>query len=104
MSFLPVSTDPCGLVLYGQPANNPDWQYIGRVDYNKSEKNQMFARYYIYNYTAQAFFDGKNALTTGPNPGNRDETNTLTLGDNYSISASKINSFHITFDRRFQSG
>jgi len=99
-SYIPVSTDTCGLYLYGQPANNPDWQYVGRVDYNKSEKNQMFVRYYIYNYTAEAFFDGKNALTTGPNPGNRDETNTLTLGDTYTFSPTQVNSFHITFDRR----
>ena len=100
LSYIPVSSDPCGLELYGQPANNPDWQYIGKVDFIKSEKNNMFARYYIYNYTGQAFFDGKNALTTGPNPGNRDETNTVTLGDTYTIGASKVNSFHLTFDRR----
>ena len=31
--YIPTSTDPCGLILYGQPANNPDWQAIGRVDY-----------------------------------------------------------------------
>ena len=99
-SYIPVSTDNCGLYLYGQLANNPDWQYIGRVDYNKSEKNQMFVRYYIYNYTAETFFNGTNALTTGPNPGNRDETNTLTLGDTYTISPTKVNSFHVTFDRR----
>ena len=81
LSYLPVSSDPCGVELYGQPANNPDWQYIGRVDYTKSARHNIYVRYYIYNYTAQAFFNGKNALTTGPNPGNRDETNTVTLGD-----------------------
>lgn len=100
LSYIPQSSDTCGLYLYGQPANNPDWQYIGRVDYNKSDKNQMFLRYYIYNYTGQAFFDGKNALTTGPNPGNRDETNTVTIGDTYTFSPTKVNSFHATFDRR----
>ncbi len=100
LSYIPVSSDPCGLYLYGQPSNNPDWQYIGKVDYTKSQKHNMFARYYIYNYTAQSFFDGKNALTTGPNPGNRDETNTVTLGDTYTLSPTKVNSFHVTFDRR----
>jgi hypothetical protein len=99
-SYLPVSSDPCGLFLYGQLANNPDWQYVGRVDYTRSDKHLLYARYYIYNYTAEAFFDGKNALTTGPNPGNKDETNTLTLGDTYSFSATRVNSLHLTFDRR----
>ncbi len=98
--YVPVSTDPCGLVLYGQPANNPDWQTIGRVDYVLSEKHSMYGRYYVYNYTAQAFFNGTNALTTGPNPGNRDETNTGTFGDTYTVSPTQVNSFHATFNRR----
>ena len=79
--YVPTSTDNCGIELYGQPANNPDWQAIGRVDYVLSEKHSMYGRYYIYNYTAQRFFNGTNVLTTGPNPGNLDETNNATFGD-----------------------
>ena len=52
--YIPMSTDNCGLLLYGQPANNPDWQYIGRVDYVRSEKHTIYGRFYNYNYTAQA--------------------------------------------------
>jgi len=100
LKFIPVSTDPCGLYLYGQPSNNPDWQYIGRVDYVRSEKHTIFGRFFNYNYTAQRFFDGKNALTTGPNPGNLDNTVTATLGDTYIVSPTMVNSFHATFDRR----
>lgn len=100
LTYIPVSTDPCGLFLYGQLANNPDWQVVGKVDYLRSDRQNMFARYYIYNFTAQAFFDGKNALTTGPNPGNKDQSMTMTLGDTYTISPTTVNSFHATFDRR----
>jgi len=99
-SYLPVSTDNCGLQLYGQLANNPDYQYMGRVDYVQSEKHSMFGRYYLYNFTAQAFFNGTNVLTTGPNPGNRDQTMTATFGDTYALSPTAVNSFHATFDRR----
>ena len=98
--YIPTSTDPCGLLLFGQPSNNPDWQYIGRVDYILSERHSLYGRFYNYNYTAQAFFDGSNALTTGPNPGNKDNTVTLTLGDTYTLSPTMVNSFHATFDRR----
>jgi len=98
--YIPTSTDPCGLILYGQPANNPDWQVIGRVDYVISDKHVLYGRYYIYNYTAQAFFNGTNALTSGPNPGARDETNSVTLGDTYTLSPTQVNSFHATFNRR----
>lgn len=98
--YIPTSTDPCGLILYGQPANNPDWQAIGRVDYVISPNHSFFGRYTIYNYTAQAFFDGSNALTSGPNPGARDETNAVTFGDTYTLSPTQVNSFHATFNRR----
>ena len=100
LNYIPVSSDRCGLVLFGQPANNPDWQIIGRIDYVKSARHQIYGRYYIYNFTAQSFFDGKNALTTGPNPGNLDETNTVTLGDTFTINPTMVNSFHATFNRR----
>jgi hypothetical protein len=99
-SYIPQSTDNCGLFLYGQPANNPDYQYIGRVDYVRSDKHTLFGRYYLYNYTAEAFYNGSNALTTGPNPGNRDQTMTATFGDTYTLSPTSLNSFHATFDRR----
>jgi hypothetical protein len=98
--YIPTSTDNCGIYLYGQPANNPDWQVDGRVDYIRSDKHTLFGRYFIYNYTAEAFFNGTNALTTGPNPGNRDETNNVTLGDTYTLSPTSVNSFHATFNRR----
>jgi hypothetical protein len=100
LSYIPVSTDNCGTFLYGQPANNPDWQVIGRVDYVRSDKHTLYGRYYIYNYTAQAFFDGKDALTTGPTPGNKDQTETVTFGDTYLFTATAVNSFHATFNRR----
>ncbi|HEV3197329.1 MAG TPA: carboxypeptidase regulatory-like domain-containing protein [Bryobacteraceae bacterium] len=99
-NYVPTSANPCGLMLYGQPANNPDDQWIGRIDYLRSEKHTIYGRYFIYDYTAQSFFDGKNALTTGPNPGNRDRSHALTLGDTYTLSPSMVNSFHATFDRR----
>lgn len=98
-TYIPVSTDPCGVYLYAYPTNNPDWQVIGRVDYVRSEKHTLFARYYIYNYTALTLFDGKNALTTG-SAGNKDETNTVTFGDTYTVSPTMVNSLHATFDRR----
>jgi hypothetical protein len=100
LSFIPISTDNCGTFLYGQPANNPDWQVIGRVDYVRSDKHTLYGRYYIYNYTAQTFYDGKDALTTGPTPGNKDQTETVTFGDTYLFTPTAVNSFHATFDRR----
>jgi hypothetical protein len=98
-TYIPVSNDPCGKTYFGYLANNPDDQWIGRVDYNISSKQAFFGRYYIYDYKALSLFDGKNALTTG-SPGNDQRSQTMTIGDTYTISASAVNSFHATFDRR----
>ena len=98
-TYIPVSADPCGLTYFGYLANNPDDQWIGRVDYNISGKQQFYGRYFIYDYLAQSLFDGKNALTTG-SPGNQDRSETMTIGDTYTFSPTAINSFHATFDRR----
>jgi Carboxypeptidase regulatory-like domain len=98
-SFIPLSTDPCGKTLFGYLTNNPDDQWIGRVDYVISSKQTFFGRYYLYDYTALSVFDGKNALTTGT-PGNFDRSETMTIGDTYSFSPTLVNAFHATFDRR----
>src|SRR5664280_2952583 len=98
-TYIPVSADPCGKTYFGYLANNPDDQWIGRVDYNVSAKQAFFGRYFIYEYKALSLFDGKNALTTG-SPGNEQRSQTMTIGDTYTFSASAVNSFHATFDRR----
>jgi hypothetical protein len=99
-TYFPTSTNPCGTYLWGLPANNPDDQWIGRVDYNISSKHMFFGRYYIYDYLALPIFDGKNALTTSTTPGNWDRSQTMTIGDTYTVSPTSVNSFHATFDRR----
>jgi hypothetical protein len=98
-NYIPVSSDPCGKVEYGIPANNPDNQWVGRVDYLLSPKHAIFGRYYIYDFTAQTTFDGSNALTT-TTPGNMDRAQTATFGDTYTLSPTMVNSFHLTFNRR----
>jgi hypothetical protein len=99
-SFIPVSPDPCGKYLFGYLANNPDDQVIGRVDWVVSERQNFYARYFIYDFTALSLFDGRNALTTGT-PGNQDRSQTMTIGDTYAFAGgTKTNSFHATFDRR----
>ncbi len=64
-----------------------------------SSKNVFFGRYYIYDYLQLPIFDGKNALTT-QTAGNWDRSQTWTIGDTYTVSATMVNSFHATFDRR----
>jgi hypothetical protein len=99
-TYFPVSTNPCGNYTYGDPANNPDDQWIGRVDYNISPKNIFYGRYYIYDYYQEVIFANNDALTTLAAPANWDRTQTMTIGDTETLSATQFNAFHATFDRR----
>ncbi len=97
--YLPISTDKCGLVQFGFLANNPDDQVIGRLDYTLNQKHSMYARYYIYDFTAQTAFNGSNLLTTAT-PGEVERSQTFTFGDSYIFNPTFLNSFHATFNRR----
>ena len=98
-NYVPVSSDPCGRYQYGIPNNNTDDSYLGRVDYVINTKHSMYGRYFLYDYTLPATFDGKNSLTT-TTPGNSDRSQNATFGDTYTFSPTVVNSFHVTFNRR----
>jgi len=44
---VPASTDPCGKITYAIPEPQTENQYIGRVDWNQSAKNNFFGRYFF---------------------------------------------------------
>ncbi len=99
LQFLPQTTNQCGQVTYGIPANNNEYETIGRVDWIISSKHTLFGRYFIDDYDLAASFSPSNALVT-TNPGNSERAQTITLGDNYTLSPTTLNSAHFTFERR----
>jgi hypothetical protein len=98
LKLVPVSSDPCGKIVYGIKSNNREVQALSRVDYNPSEKHSIFGRYMISDYLAPAFTQSGNLLAT-TTPGLADRAQTLTLGDSYSFSPTLINSLHVTGTR-----
>ena len=63
------------------------------MDWNKSEKQSLFGRYYITHYFQQGFFN--NNLLNTTNPQLNDQEQSLTLGHTYTISSNLVNSFHV---------
>lgn len=99
MQLLPPTSDPCGLVRYGIANPNDDDQEIGRIDYNISDKQQIFGRYFIDDYRAPAPWDPANLLVT-TSPGNLERAQTFSLGHTYNVTLAMVNSFHLTWTRR----
>jgi hypothetical protein len=97
-SLLPVSTDPCGKIQYGVPQLSNEYQSVTKVDWQRSPKDQLFARYFITDYTLQAYYDHVNLLTAG-SPGQLDRVQSVTLGDTYLVNTDTVNSFRFGFSR-----
>jgi carboxypeptidase family protein len=97
-ALLPVSSDPCGRILYGVPSSSNEYQVVGKVDYNRTSTDTIFARYFITDYTLKAFYDKSNLLTAGT-PGLLDRVQSITLGDTYLLNSNTVNSFRLGFSR-----
>ena len=96
LHFIPISTDPCGKIQYGYPTPSEERQWLGRLDYQKSDRHNMFARYFAPRFQAPYYYDGKNALTT-PSYSLDNRIRSLVGGDTFTISPTMINSFHTTY-------
>jgi hypothetical protein len=97
LKYVPVSTDPCGKLVYAIPSPVNEDQYIGRADWNVSAKHQLFGRYYITDYSNPPEFGGDVLLST--RAGVYDRSQSVVLGDTYTISPRMLNSLHLIWDR-----
>jgi hypothetical protein len=98
MTFYTPSADPCGKVFFGTKQNFDEESGVMKVDYNMSDKQSLFVRYYATHAVVGTPFDGKNPLTETIS-GADDLVNSLVIGHTYIINASTINSFHLTGNR-----
>jgi hypothetical protein len=95
--LIPLAADPCGRITYSIPNPNNENQYIGRADWLQSAKHTFYGRYFIADYDNPAFYTN-NILTT-TRSGIEQRSQSVTLGDQYSISPTVVNAFHATYAR-----
>ncbi|HET9831826.1 MAG TPA: carboxypeptidase regulatory-like domain-containing protein, partial [Vicinamibacterales bacterium] len=99
---LPTTTDPCGLVQYGLPTASDEWQQVTKVDYQLNAKHRLFGRYVGTSFFRPPPFSlpeaQQNLLVTSI--GGRDQlATTVTVGEDYVISPSTLNSARVAFNR-----
>lgn len=97
LKLVPLSSDPCGQVVFSIPNNLNEDQIIGRVDWIRSVKHVAFGRYFMTNLSNPAVFDGKNILLT-TQPGVRPRIHSVVVGESYIPSATVINSVHVAYN------
>src|SRR5206468_392731 len=99
---LPTTTDPFGLIQYGLPLASDEWQQVTKVDYQLNEKHRVFGRYVGTSFFRPPPFSlpeaQSNLLVTST--GGRDQlASTFTVGEDYVISSSVLNSVRVAFNR-----
>jgi hypothetical protein len=99
LKYMPVATNPCGQVSFGAPNPQSENQYIGRVDWNMSEKQSLFVRYFNTHFNQPGFFGG-NLLNTA-NPALNDQAQSAVIGHTYTLSSNLVNSFHVNATRNY---
>jgi hypothetical protein len=102
--YLPAinsALDPnnCGFVFYAIPYAVTDNQFVTRVDYTVSSKQNIYGRYFVDGYQFPAYFSPTNILITTQS-GNIQRVQTFTLGDAYTITPNIVNAAHISILRR----
>ena len=101
-SRLPTTTDPCGLVQYGLPSATDESQFVGKLDYQPNARHSTFGRYIATKVYTPPPFDleaaQENLLVT--RIGGRDNlAQTFTVGENWVLSNTTLNSLRFAFNR-----
>jgi hypothetical protein len=97
LKLIAVSTDACGLLTY--PAANPsnEYQDVGRFDWVRTPKNTIYGRYFILDYSNPAVYTSN--LLTLTRPSLLDRSQSITIGNQMSLSPTVINAMHFTYGR-----
>jgi hypothetical protein len=95
-----VDTLGCGKIIFAVPHNTFDKQLIARIDYNINAQHNLYARYLLDGYQLPSFYQASNILVTAQSGNPLERVQSFTLGENWTISASLVNSAHVTVLRR----
>jgi hypothetical protein len=96
---LPQSNDPCGKVTFPLKANQSEHMEVARLDWQASNKNSIFGRFFVTDLNIPTTFDPSNALTLSRN-GQSDRVYALSIGSTYLIGSNVVNSLHFGANRQ----
>jgi hypothetical protein len=99
VKFLPSSNAACGNVGFGPVQKINEYQVLGRVDYQVSDKQTIFGKYMATTYLLPAAYGFSKNLLDSPTGGLDDLAQTATFGDTYLFKPTVVNTFRIAANR-----
>jgi hypothetical protein len=99
LKFIPVATNPCGNISFTIPAILNEDQGIARVDWNVSNRNTIFARYFATDYRSPVPFDPTNILPQGATSSQFSRFQSIAVGNTFTLSPTIVNALHVDATR-----
>jgi hypothetical protein len=100
VALLPATTDPCGRARFAVPNNSDEVQVVGRLDYQMTQNQRLFGRYYLANYDRKPGYDGANLLlATGNGLGLDNRVQTLALGHDQVYTTNLVGATRFSWQR-----
>ncbi len=102
LAAAPTPTNDCGSVRYGIRTPENDWQTVGRIDYQWTEKHSIFGRYTASHlYQRLPFGLTPTNVLTSATEGNDNLIQSFALGDTFLIGANTVNALRFSANRMF---
>lgn len=98
MTFYPQPINGCGQLYYGTLANQDEHMGIAKGDYQLSQRQTLFLRYFVTHSLQPSPYDGKNPLSMTLSGAN-DLVNSGVFGHTFIISSDMVNAFRATYNR-----
>jgi hypothetical protein len=96
---LPQANNPCGELFIGRRSVSDDWQAVGRMDFQKSDKNSIFGRYMVTGYTEEPPIKFDNNVLNAGQAGIDNLAQAFTIGNTYLLSSNVVQSFRLAGNR-----
>src|SRR5207247_473253 len=97
--LLPQTSDPCGKTIFGTPVRLNSHMAIGRIDYQKSDKNSIFGRYLLDSQFSPAPYSVSHNILSAKTLGIDALTQAFSIGETYLVNANIVNSVRLTANR-----
>jgi hypothetical protein len=94
-----LTPNACGAITYNTPNYEDDKQYVGKVDYQFSDKQSLFFRLLTTQQQVPNSFSVDPILLNWTNTGLHQLANSIAVGDTYVFSPTMVNSVRLAFNR-----
>lgn len=96
--YLPAPTDACGTATYNTKTSDDENQSVMRGDWQRTQNDSIFLRYFITNYTLFPYYANHNILSASA-PGLADRVQSVDIGDTHILNPQLISSLRLAFLR-----